>query len=114
MLNNCPMKLPYSQKVLKSLGQRGIIILATVALAGWGLTSTRAQLQSLKRITAVQLGRMDSGSRVSVFADSALNDYEAFRRGDRFYVKLPRAAFATGRPSFTGTGFQDIQVQEAN
>jgi len=31
---------------------------------------------------------------VTIVSDSALNDYEAFRRGDRFYVKIPQAEFA--------------------
>ncbi len=47
--------------------------------------------------TSLQLGDAVEGSRVSVVSDSALSDYEAFRRGDRFYVKIPLAEFATRR-----------------
>ncbi|MEK6281635.1 MAG: hypothetical protein AABN95_14870 [Acidobacteriota bacterium] len=68
-------------------------------------------MKSQKRITALQVGQTAEGSRVSVFSDSALYDYEAFRRGDRFYVKLPLAEFAAAQPNFRGDGFEDVQVQ---
>jgi len=42
-----------------------------------------------------------------------LNDYEAFRRGDRFYVKIPVADFMTGLPQFRADGFEGVQVQKA-
>src|ERR1700738_1426897 len=29
------------------------------------------------------------GSRVALSSDQSLNDYEAYRRGDRFYIKIP-------------------------
>jgi hypothetical protein len=82
-------------------------------LCGLGFTSGLAQIKSQKHITAVQVGRMDSGSRVSIFSDSSLNDYEAFRRGDRFYVKLPNSDLATAQASFDGAGFQDAHVLKA-
>src|SRR5438445_4322279 len=50
------------------------------------------------------------GSRVSLTTDQSLNDYEAYRTGDRFYVRIPptdvpRAQTARGR------GFEDLKVQ---
>jgi hypothetical protein len=56
--------------------------------------------------------QLAEGARVTVNADAALNDYEAFRRGDRFYVKIPLAAFSFSQPRFHGNGFDDVQVQK--
>src|SRR4051812_34009315 len=33
-----------------------------------------------------------SGSRTTITADDSLNDYSAYRSGDRFYVVLPKSA----------------------
>ncbi len=63
-------------------------------------------------MTALQLGDSAEGARVTIVSDSALNDYEAFRRGDRFYVKIPQADFSAGNPTFRGNGFEDVRVQE--
>jgi hypothetical protein len=41
-----------------------------------------------------------------------LSDYEAFRRGDRFYLKLPLADLAATAPHFRADGFEDVQVQK--
>jgi hypothetical protein len=71
-----------------------------------------SQLKTSKRITAVQFAESAEGSRVTVTSDSALDDYEAFRRGDRFYVKIPFAEFSAAQPNFQGAGFEDVQVQK--
>ena len=50
------------------------------------------------------------GSRVAVNGDQSLSDYEAYRRGDRFYVKLPPADVP--RPeAVRGRAFSDVKVQ---
>lgn len=74
--------------------------------------SSQAQLKNQRRVTAVQLGTAAEGSRVTVSSDTAINDYEAFRRGDRFYVKIPWADFVSAAPRFRGDGFDDVQVQK--
>lgn len=71
-----------------------------------------SQLQNPKRITALQISATLDGSRVAVIADSPLDDYEAFRRGDRFYVKIPAADFGAPQPAIQGQGFEDVQVQK--
>ncbi len=72
-----------------------------------------AQLKNQRRVTAVQLGTAPEGSRVTLSSDVPLNDYEGFRRGDRFYVKIPWADFVSASPHFRGDGFDDVQVQTA-
>jgi len=74
--------------------------------------SSSAQLKAQKHVTSVEMVQAAEGARVTVISDSALNDYEAFRRGDRFYVKIPLAEFAFSQPRFHGNGFDDVQVQK--
>lgn len=89
------------------------IALAVLLLAWFGATSSTAQSQNQKRVTSVHLGTANEGSRVTVVSESALSDYEAYRRGDRFYVKIPAAQFASAVPNLSGAGFEDVQVQKA-
>lgn len=106
------MKLNFSKnKTHSGWGQRAIVLVAILLIVGSGIPSTSAQLGSRKRITSLQSGQTASGTRVSVFSDSSLSDYEAFRRGDRFYVKVPLASFDAPQPNLRGDGFEDIQVQ---
>ncbi|HEX9424813.1 MAG TPA: hypothetical protein VF899_16360 [Pyrinomonadaceae bacterium] len=83
-----------------------------VCLISIDLTSAGVQLSNQKRITAMQVGAAAEGARVTIVSDSALNDYEAFRRGDRFYVKIPSAEFTSAVPRLRADGFEDVQGQK--
>src|SRR5688500_13866393 len=85
---------------------------AALCLVCFALAQGASQLTNTKRITAVQLAESAEGSRVTVTGDSLLDDYEAFRRGDRFYVRIPATDFVAAQPSFQGKGFEDVQVQK--
>jgi hypothetical protein len=98
--------------VLKTKCRCGVVLLALVIFIGFALTPGAAQSRNQKRITSLQVGEISEGSRVTVVSDSALNDYEAFRRGERFYVRIPLAEFTAGQPHFRGDGFEDVQVQK--
>jgi len=89
-----------------------VVLFAFVALISLATTLGLSQVKSQKRVTALQLGDAAEGARVTIVSDSALNDYEAFRRGDRFYVKIPLADFAAASPNFRGNGFEDVRVQK--
>src|SRR5258706_15045218 len=52
------------------------------------------------------------GSRVALSADQSLNDYEAYRRGDRFYIKIP-ASDVPRAEALRGRGFADVKVQRS-
>jgi HEAT repeat protein len=52
------------------------------------------------------------GSRVTIKSDNPLNDYSAYRSGDRFYVVLPRAAAGSVGRGGAGKGYSDMQVQQ--
>ena len=98
--------------VFKTKCRRGVALLVLVISIWLALTPGAAQSRNQKRITSLQLREISEGSRVTVVSDSALNDYEAFRRGDRFYVRIPLAEFTAGQPHFRGDGFEDVQVQK--
>jgi hypothetical protein len=106
------MKLNFINTIVQGIRRRpSVIVLAFLMLVNCGINSTLAQKNSQKRITSLQVSELAEGSRVSVFSDTALNDYEAFRRGDRFYVRIPLADFTAAPPKFRGDGFDDVQVQ---
>src|SRR2546426_12102653 len=51
------------------------------------------------------------GSRVALSSDQSLNDYEAYRRGDRFYVKIPQSEVPRAE-TVRGRGFADVKTQK--
>jgi hypothetical protein len=65
-----------------------------------------------KRSHVATLRSSDSpeGSRIALSSDQSLNDYEAYRRGDRFYIKIP-AADVPRTDALRGRGFADVRVQ---
>lgn len=107
-----PMKTQRLRSLSFNSKRRGVVaLLCFVCLTLMVFTPGSAQLRNQRRVTAIQLGGASEGSRVTVVSDSALTDYEAFRRGDRFYLKLPLADLAAGTPHFRADGFEDVQVQ---
>lgn len=52
------------------------------------------------------------GSRVALSSDQSLNDYEAYRRGDRFYIRIP-AADVPRADAIRGRGFADVKAQRS-
>ncbi len=107
------MKIKFLKSVvLENKRRNGVALLLFVCLTLVALTQGAAQLRNQKRVMALQLGEAAEGSRVTVVSDSALSDYEAFRRGDRFYVKIPLADFTSAVPHFRADGFEDVQVQK--
>ena len=90
----------------------GALFVASVGVVWIAFISSAAQLNVQKHVTSVEMSQASEGARVTVISDSPLNDYEAFRRGDRFYVKIPLAEFSFAQPRFHGNGFDDVQVQK--
>src|SRR2546429_3788366 len=71
-----------------------------------------ASASSRRQHTAV-LRASDSpdGSRVALSSDQSLNDYEAYRRGDRFYVRIPRSEVPRAE-TVRGRGYADVKAQK--
>ena len=108
------MKLNSINRTFQAISGRSLVkFMAFLMLVNFGIVASLAQKNSQRRITSLQFSELAEGSRVSVFSESALNDYEAFRRGDRFYVRIPLADFNASQPNFRGNGFDDVQVQRA-
>lgn len=75
--------------------------------------NTAAQTNSRAgRLGSLRSSDTDSGSRVTITSDSALSDYSAYRSGDRYYVKLPKADAKAVKGGLRGKGFEDAQVQQ--
>jgi len=89
------------------------VTLSLSLLVSLSLRPAIAQLRSPKRITSVWTATTADGSRVHVLADSPVNDYEAYTRGNRFYVKIPAADLPSTTGSLLGRGFDDVQIQRA-
>jgi hypothetical protein len=98
--------------IIENKQRCGVASVVCVIFVLFALTPGAAQLRTQRRVTALQLGGAAEGSRVTIVSDSALSDYEAFRRGDRFYVKIPLADFASALPRLRADGFEDVQVQK--
>jgi hypothetical protein len=116
-IGDLPFIAPMKTKLHKSLNlekkrRSGVVLLFSVCLVLFVFTSATGQVKNNKHITAIQLGGAAEGSRVTVVSDSPLIDYEAFRRGDRFYVKIPTADLSAAAPQFRADGFEDVQVQK--
>ena len=91
---SAPRFAPMKKLTLRTLSRKnkwrlGGIVLGLLGLVWFGLTPGAAQLRNPKKVTSVRSTDAPEGSKVTVVSDSALSDYEAYRRGDRFYVKVP-------------------------
>lgn len=95
----------------------GIILLALLlfmAQSQIGKPAQQNNSNSGKRQPVTTLRSSDSqeGSRVAISSDQSLLNYEAFRRGDRFYVKIP-AADVPGAEAVRGRGFAEVTAQRS-
>src|SRR4030095_7602063 len=105
-MNHWPRFLANSSSALR---HGATLLLAFLVFAAQNSTSTTAQQKnsnSGKRPQATTLRSSDSqeGSRVALTSDPSLTNYEAYRRGDRFYVKIP-AADVPRAEAVRGRGF---------
>src|ERR1043165_7322712 len=74
--------------------------------------NTNANSGKRQHIATVRSSDSTEGSRVAITSDQSLNDYEAYRRGDRFYVKIP-AADVPRAEALRGRGFVDVKAQKS-
>jgi hypothetical protein len=74
--------------------------------------TSAAQQKPQKNITPVRATETDEGSRITIRADAPLNDYSAYRSGDRYYVVIPDASAPAAQGGLRGRGFEDVKVQK--
>ncbi len=74
--------------------------------------NTAKKSASTKRVFVGRGSDSGAGSRQTIKSDNPLNDYSAYRSGDRFNVVIPNAdANAMGKGG-AGRGYTDMQVQQ--
>jgi HEAT repeat protein len=77
--------------------------------------NTPASAQKSDKSKRVFVGRSSDtgkGSRQTIKSDNPLNDYSAYRSGDRFFVVLPKADANSIPTNDSGRGFSDMKVQQ--
>src|SRR5262245_16931243 len=111
------MKPIRSSRATKGEWHPLVICLGVVSLSLLGLVSTAvstaAQTSKGNRILTIRINDSPEGARVAILADLALNDYEAYRRGDRFFVKIPNAELVASQLASQGAGFDEVQVHKS-
>lgn len=114
----------YNQSSRPAVAALTVLGCAALLIAGASPSATQSRIvrpqtpanssNSLKKPRVATLRASDSpeGSRVALSSDQSLNDYEAYRRGDRFYVKIP-AADVPRAEVVRGRAFGDVKVQRS-
>ena len=106
------MNSAFLQHIRPQTNRRTVALTLSLSLlASISLEPVAAQLKIQKRIASVWTATSAEGSRVHVVSDSPINDYEAYTRGNRFYVKIPSSDLPLARGSLLGRGFDDVQIQ---
>src|SRR3954449_2279325 len=113
-MDQSPRSFYISSSTLRFVGIA--LLAATTIVAQSRIVRPLAQSNSNsgKRSHIATLHSTDSseGSRVAITSDQSLSDYEAYRRGDRFYVKIP-AADVPRAEAVRGRGFSDVTAQRS-
>jgi hypothetical protein len=74
-----------------------------------GISSEQNQL---KHFTPLRVTHEPEGSRIIITSDAPLNDYKAYRIGNRFYLVLPNSNKPRMPNNISGRGFDDAQMQK--
>src|SRR5438132_10237180 len=111
-MNQSPRGFAISSSILRYVGTALLAASTIIAQSKIIRPSGQSNSNSGKRTHVATLHSSDSseGSRVAITSDQSLNDYEAYRRGDRFYVKIP-AAEVPRAEALRGRGFGDVKSQ---
>ena len=109
-----PFCAPMKPELTKRIGMRNYWrslagVLTFSLLVSFALIPAAAQLKP-RRITSVWTTTTAEGSHVTVDADAPVNDYESYKRGDRFYIRIPLSDLPSTQGSLLGRGFDDVQI----
>jgi len=94
-----------------------ILLLGAALVAAQGRivkppVQTRQGSGNHPHVATLRSSDSSEGSRVALSSDQSLNDYEAYRRGDRFYIKIPPTDVPRAE-ALRGRGFADVKVQRS-
>jgi hypothetical protein len=111
-IKQSPRFITISSSVLRHGGIISLALWLSMAQSQIVSPAQQNNSNSGKRQHVATLRSSDSqeGSRVAISSDQSLNSYEAYRRGDRFYVKIP-AADVPRAEAVRGRGFADVTAQ---
>ncbi len=113
-MKQSPRFVTISSSVLRHGGIISLALSLSMAQSQIVKPAQQNNSNSGKRQHVATLHSSDSqeGSRVAISSDQSLNNYEAYRRGDRFYVKIP-AADVPRAEAVRGRGFADVTAQRS-
>ncbi|HEY0080295.1 MAG TPA: DUF5916 domain-containing protein [Pyrinomonadaceae bacterium] len=74
-------------------------------------SASAAPAAPAKRLVPLRTNETAAGSRVVVASDAPLDDYAAYREGERFYVLIPRAEALFSPDNLEGRGFADARIE---
>ena len=117
-MHNMPRSFPYSNNWRLVLVALVFIAPLFFALSRAGAqqrgkaVTTPAQTQPKKTLMKLSTTETPEGSSLTIVSDSALNDYSAYRSGDRFYVLIPAADASRVANGLRGRGFADVRAQK--
>ncbi len=106
---------PRFTKISSSVLRLGLLfLLAALSIAAQSRIMKSAQQSNSNsgkspHVTTLHSRDSQEGSRVAISSDQSLNNYEAYRRGDHFYVKIP-ATDVPRAEAVRGRGFADVKA----
>lgn len=110
MMDPKPRSLHISSSVLRLAAIALLTASGVVGQRVFPSNSTNSNNAKRSHVATIRSADSSEGSRVSISSDQSLTDYEAYRRGDRFYVKIP-AADVPRAEAVRGRGFADVTAQ---
>jgi HEAT repeats len=107
-----PRFLHISSSTLRSIAIALLVVAPVVGQRVYPSGQTNSNSGSRNHTATIRSADSSSGSRVSITSDQSLSDYEAYRRGERFYVKIP-ASEVSRAEAVRGRGFSDVSSQRS-
>src|SRR5205807_3271956 len=110
-MNQSPRCADFSASIL-GLALAFLLTAAPVAAQSKIVRPTPQPTPKRTHVATLRASDSSEGSRVAISSDESLNNYEAYRRGDRFYVKIP-AVDVPRAEATRGRGFADVKAQRS-
>ena len=110
---------PHTRNLAGALACSAVLFLATARIATQSRILPPQQPANANvnanraKVTTLRASDSPQGSRVTVTGDQSLIDYQAYRSGDRFYVKIPPADVPRAG-ALRGRAFSDVKVQRGS
>jgi len=83
---------------------------STIVTHGHGVDRGGNNSPDSRYTATLRVSDSPEGSRVVLTADQSLNSYEAYRRGDRFYIEIP-LSYVPHPETVQGRAFTDVKVE---